>query len=225
MSLPADLAAAEAELLTALESALASQSKGRWTLDLRFEGLRLAPVALRLQRQLDQPERRCKLLFADAGATALAKRDAPDQADAITSVSDCYRGELPAESSVLVCVTPGPPDYDEVETLCDKFDGPVVLLNGRLEDAAVGIGSVARERRRGFMAQWQSAYTLQPLNAAALRHAHPGDWQIYRLDPDGYRLAGSQESKPAPEELDELLSGAAAAGLRSVDRFMRELSG
>ena len=44
MSLPADLAAAEAELLTALESALASQSKGRWTLDLRFEGLRLAPV-------------------------------------------------------------------------------------------------------------------------------------------------------------------------------------
>ena len=225
MSLPADLAAAEAELLTALESALASQSKGRWTLDLRFEGLRLAPVALRLQRQLDQPERRCKLLFADAGATALAKRDAPDQADAIASVSDCYRGELPAESSVLICVTPGPPDYDEVETLCDKFAGPVVLLNGRLEDAAVGIGSVARERRRGFMAQWQSAYTLQPLNAAALRHAHPGDWQIYRLDPDGYRLAGSQESKPAPEELDELLSGSAAAGLRSVDRFMRELSG
>ena len=225
MSLPADLVAAEAELLTALESALASNAKGRWTLDLRFEGLRLAPVALRLQRKLDQPERRCRLLFADAGATALAKRDAPDQADAITSVSDCYRGELPAESTVLVCVTPGPPDYDEVEILCDKFAGPVVLLNGRLEDAAVGIGSVARERRRGFMAQWQSAYTLQPLNAAALRHVHPSDWQIYRLDPDGYRLAGTQEAKPAPEELDELLSGAATAGLRSVDRFMRELSG
>ena len=126
---------------------------------------------------------------------------------------------------MLVCVTPGPLDYDEVEILCDKFAGPVVLLNGRLEDAAVGIGSVARERRRGFMAQWQSAYTLQPLNAAALRHAHPSDWQIYRLDPDGYRLAGTQEAKPAPEELDELLSGAATAGLRSVDRFMRELSG
>ena len=225
MSLPADLATAEAELLTALESALGSNSKGRWTLELRFEGLRLAPVALRLQRQLDQPDRRCRLLFADAGASALAKRDAPDQADAITSVSDCNRGEMPADSTVLICVTPGPPDYDDVERLCEQFPGPVVLLNGRLEDAAVGIGSVARERRRGFMAQWQSAYTLQPLNAAALRHAHPNDWQIFRLDPDGYRLAGSQESKPAPEELDELLSGAAAAGLRSVDRFMRELSG
>ena len=225
MSLPADLATAEAELLTALESALGSNSKGRWTLELRFEGLRLAPVALRLQRQLDQPDRRCRLLFADAGASALAKRDAPDQADAITSVSDCNRGEMPADSTVLICVTPGPPDYDDVERLCEQFAGPVVLLNGRLEDAAVGIGSVARERRRGFMAQWQSAYTLQPLNAAALRHAYPNDWQIFRLDPDGYRLAGSQESKPAPEELDEMLSGAAAAGLRSVDRFMRELSG
>ena len=224
MSLPADLAAAEAELLTALESALSSGSKGRWTLELRFEGLRLAPIALRLQSQLDQPGRRCKLLFADAGATALAQRDSPDQADSITSVSDCIRRDEPAETSVLVCITPGPPDYEEVETLCEKHSGPVVLLNGRLEDAAVGIGSVARERRRGFMAQWQSAYTLQPLNAAALLHAHPGDWRIYRLDPDGYRLVGTQEQRPAPEELDELLSGAAAAGLRSVDRFMRELS-
>ena len=194
-------------------------------MELRFEGLRLAPVALRLQRQLDQPDRRCRLLFADAGASALAKRDAPDQADAITSVSDCNRGEMPADSTVLICVTPGPPDYDDVERLCEQFAGPVVLLNGRLEDAAVGIGSVARERRRGFMAQWQSAYTLQPLNAAALRHAHPNDWQIFRLDPDGYRLAEAKGSKPAPEELDEMLSGAAAAGLRSVDRFMRELSG
>ena len=139
MSLPADLATAEAELLTALESALGSNSKGRWTLELRFEGLRLSPVALRLQRQLDQPDRRCRLLFADAGASALAKRDAPDQADAITSVSDCNRGEMPADSTVLICVTPGPPDYDDVERLCEQFAGPVVLLNGRLEDAAVGI--------------------------------------------------------------------------------------
>lgn len=223
MSLPGDLAAAEEELLCSLRSALAADSKGRWTLELRFEGLRLAPVALRLQRQLDQPGARVQLLFADAGATALAQRDAPDQSASISSVSDWSRRD-PAPGTVLICVAPGPPDYDEVELVCEKHDGPVVLLNGRLEDAAVGIGSVARERRRGFMARWQSAYTLQPLSGAALRHAHPDDWQVYRLDPDGYRLAGSSEQRPAPEELDELLSGGAAAGLRSVDRFMRELN-
>jgi hypothetical protein len=54
----------------------------------------------------------------------------------------------------------------------------VVTLNGRLEDAAVGIGSVARERRRGFGAQWQAAYELRPFadSAPALKPrdgAHP----------------------------------------------------
>ena len=88
MSLPVDLAAAEAQLLSALESALTENGKGRWTTELRFEGLRFTPVALRLQRQLDRPGRRCQLLFADAGATALAKRDAPDQAVSIDSLAD-----------------------------------------------------------------------------------------------------------------------------------------
>ena len=35
--------------------------------------------------------------------------------------------------------------------------GAVVLLNSRLEDAAVGIGSVARQRRKGFMSTWYGA--------------------------------------------------------------------
>jgi hypothetical protein len=38
----------------------------------------------------------------------------------------------------------------------------VVLLNGRLEDAAVGVGTVGRERRKGFLGEWQSAYALIP---------------------------------------------------------------
>jgi hypothetical protein len=88
----------------------------------------------------------------------------------------------------------------------------------------VGIGSVARERRKGFMAVWQSAYTLQPLAAAALRHAYPERWQLYRLDPDGYRAVGSFEKRPAPEELDEALTDGLGQGLRSMDRFMKDLS-
>ena len=224
MSLPDDLSAAEGQLLQALESALTENAKGRWTTELRFEGLRLTPVALRLQRQLDRPGRRCQLLFADAGATALAKRDAPDQASSINSLSDWLARSLDPEC-LLLAVTPGPPDYDDVEAVCGAHRGAVVLLNGRLEDAAVGIGSVARERRRGFMAAWRSAYTLQPLASAALMHAHPREWELYRLDPDGYRLAGRFEQRPAPEELDEALVSGSQAGLRAVDRFMRELNG
>ena len=224
MSLPVDLAAAEAQLLSALESALTENAKGRWTTEMRFEGLRFTPVALRLQRQLDRPGRRCQLLFSDAGAAALAKRDAPDQSVSIDSLADWLARNIDPER-LLLAVTPVPPDYEDVEAVCSGHQGAVVLLNGRLEDAAVGIGSVARERRRGFMAAWRSAYTLQPLANAALLHTHPNDWELYRLDPDGYRLAARFEKRPAPEELDEALVSGSQAGLRAVDRFVRELNG
>ena len=46
--LPADLRTAEAEALQALQAALAAGSGGRWTVEFRFEGLRLMPVVLRL---------------------------------------------------------------------------------------------------------------------------------------------------------------------------------
>jgi len=50
--LPADLRSAEAEAIAAVTAALADDPAGRWTLELRFEGLRLLPVVLRLCRQL-----------------------------------------------------------------------------------------------------------------------------------------------------------------------------
>ncbi len=227
MTLPADLLSAETEAVAALQAALAAEAKGRWTMDLRFEGLRLQPVALRLQVALHSEARACQLLFADAGATALAKRDAPDVAEYCHSISDWCRRQGSAASpaeDLLLLVALGPPDYEVVEQLCGQHGGAVVLLNSRLEDAAVGIGSVARERRKGFLAPWQSAYTLQPLTAAALRHAYPDRWQLYRLDPDGYRAVGSFEKRPAPEELDEALTDGFGQGLRSVDRFMKDLS-
>ena len=97
-------------------------------------------------------------------------------------------------------------------------------LNGRLEDAAVGIGSVARERRRGFVASWTACYWLQPLDAGALMRIHPDDWRVFRQDPDGYRLAGTLSSRPDSEDLAELLSTdgtqGIAAQLNTVDRFL-----
>lgn len=105
-------------------------------------------------------------MFTDAGAAALARRDAPEQAERLTSLSDRRRlqrraaeSEEPSEDAgVLVLVAPSQAEYSEVEEICLAHRGAVVLLNGRLEDAAIGIGSVARERRRGFLATWESAY-------------------------------------------------------------------
>ena len=73
------------------------------------------------------------------------------------------------------------------------------MLNGRLEDAAVGIGSVARERRKGFVASWQQAYWLQPLEGGALMRCFPDDWRLYRQDPDGYRQLEVLPERPDPD--------------------------
>ncbi len=114
-------------------------------------------------------------------------------------------------------------EYGQVEQLCGAHAGAVVLVNPSLEDAAVGIGSVARQRRRGLLAELRTAYALVPLQGRALRRAHPEPWELYRLDPDGYRLAGRFEQRPDAEQQDEALGAAEAglaAGLRAVDRLL-----
>ena len=227
--LPADLRAAEQQAHAAIGSALAAEPRGRWTLELRFEGLRLLPVVTRLSRALrDGAELR--LLFPDAGAAALARRDAADLAQHIASFSDHLRrrSDVPG-SELLLLVGASQAEYEQVETLCDSHGGPVLLINPSLEDAAVGIGSVARQRRRGFLSTWQAAYALVPLTGRALRRAHPDPWELYRLDSDGYRMVACFDSRPDAEQQEEALApdggGGVAAGLRAVDRMIGELQG
>ena len=100
--LPADLFTAEAEALEALHQALASTSGGRWTVEFRFEGLRLLPLVLRLNQALAAAGLEPRLLFADMGATALARRDAGDAAANIASFGDQQR--LQAEEARPWCV-------------------------------------------------------------------------------------------------------------------------
>ncbi len=232
--LPADLRSAESQALEALLAALPVEARGRWSVDWRFEGLRILPVALRLAAALQQAGLAVRLIFADAGGAALARRDAPELAAQIAD----FRGQMGAASdqgesageggpAVLLAVAPSPPDYDDFAELCASYPGPVVMLNGSLEDAAVGIGSVARERRRGFLSQWQPAYALQPLEAAALRFCFPGPWELYRQDPDGFRLAATFEQRPDLEMQMAALAGddgpGLAGNLRALDAFVEGL--
>ncbi len=222
--LPANLRTAEVEALGALRSALATQSAGRWTVELRFEGLRLMPVVLRLCERLAEERDDLRLLFPDAGAAALARRDAPAMAARLGSFSDQRRRQQQEPSvGTLLLVGASQAEYAEVEAVCGAHEGSVVLINSALEDAAVGIGSVARQRRRGFLAGWRPAYALLPLAGRALRLAHPGDWELYRLDPDGYRLAGRFEQKPDAEQQDLALAGRSEPGLGSNLRALGQL--
>ena len=238
--LPPDLRHAEAEALEALGGALNSDPRGRWTVEFRFEGLRLMPVALRLAQRLIEtrsatgrstPETGdVEMLFPDAGATALARRDQPELAGIISSLGDQRRRQSDGHSEgVLRLASAGPADYEDVEALCEHHSGAVVLLNGVLEDGAVGIGSVARKRRRGFLASWQSAYALIPQSGSALKRAWPEPWRLYRQDPDGFRAVATFEGRPDGEQQAEALedgrgSGGFGAGLRALDQLIEGLN-
>lgn len=225
--LPADLRTAEDQAFEALGAALGASQPNRWTVEFRFEGLRLLPLAVRCCERLVPQQPGLRLLFPDAGAAALARRDAPALADRVGSFSEQRRRqEAGEEASVLVLVAASQAEYEEVEDLCNRHRGAVVLINPSLEDAAVGIGSVARGRRRGFLAAWEAAYALVPLEGSALRRAWPAPWELYRLDPDGYRLAARFDTRPDAEQQEEALAlagGGLAAGLRAVDRMIEGL--
>ena len=223
--LPQDLRSAEAETLTAVRSALAAEPRGRWTVEWRFEGLRLLAPALRLAGDLlTETGRGGRLLFADEGAAALARRESEILAPRIASYGDERRrqGEAGGEG-LLLLVAPSQAEYDLVEALCGAHRGAVLLLNPNLEDAAVGIGSVARQRRKGFLSTWQTAYALLPDAESALRRAHPGEWELYRLDPDGYRLVRSFERRPDGESRAEALAGTGGVGLAGQLRGLNDL--
>ena len=233
--LPPDLRSAEAETLTAVRSALAAEPRGRWTVEWRFEGLRLLAPALRLAGDLlTETGRGGRLLFADEGAAALARRESEILAPRIASYGDERRrqGEAGGEGDnggegggegLLLLVAPSQAEYDLVEALCAAHRGAVLLLNPNLEDAAVGIGSVARQRRKGFLSTWQPAYALLPDAESALRRAHPGEWELYRLDPDGYRLVRSFERRPDGESRAEALAGTGGVGLAGQLRGLNDL--
>ena len=243
--LPPDLRSAEAETLTAVRSALAAEPRGRWTVEWRFEGLRLLAPALRLAGDLlTETGRGGRLLFADEGAAALARRESEILAPRIASFGDERRrqgeaggngggeagganggegGGASRDEGLLLLVAPSQAEYDLVEALCGAHRGAVLLLNPNLEDAAVGIGSVARQRRKGFLSTWQTAYALLPDAESALRRAHPGEWELYRLDPDGYRLVRSFERRPDGESRAEALAGTGGVGLAGQLRGLNDL--
>lgn len=226
--LPTDLLSAEAQALEAVAAALAADAAGRWSVEWRFEGLRVLAPSLRLLASLLEQNHSVMLVFSDAGGAALARRDAPDLADSIADFRALQQRQQQGPSEgVLLVVAPSQADYDAFEALCQGHRGAVLMLNGSLEDAAVGIGSVARQRRKGFLALWQAAYALIPLEGSALLRAFPAAWELYRQDPDGYRLAASFELRPDAETQAEALGNTVGAGvggtLRAVDSLLEGL--
>ena len=202
-TLPTDLREAENRLHTSILNILEDNKEQRIKASLLFEGLRIMPVTIRLAEFLKLNNKDPLLIWTDIGSSSLAKRDYEDFTDKIFSLKEAKTNNL--NSNIAIVTEPNHYDYELFEEFCNGFNGVIVMINGSLDDSAVGIGSVSRNRRKGFISLWKTAYWLQPLPQGALSLSYPSSWKLFRLDEDGYRYAKGFDKKPNGEEIDESL--------------------
>jgi len=199
--LPSDLLEAESNIFESIQSYfLINAEKSFLSISLRFEGLRINPIIFRLSDKLNKSKYDNILLWADAGGAALAKRDNPELANKIFTFKEFLNSSELLNSILLVC-SPQPYDIDMFEKVCSHTNSTVIMINGKLEDPIVGIGSVGREMRKRFAEKWNVVYFVQPLSLGALLKKFPNDWQLFKLNPNGYSFVKSFDKRPDDETI------------------------
>ncbi len=204
--LPKDLATAEQDMYKSISSYIATNESNRISLSLKFEGLRIMPVAFRLYEKLNQDNFDVLLCWPDAGGAALARNNYQDIKDSIFTFKEATQKIKEYRSKLIVAISPKYFDYEEFESLCTSHENFVIMLNGNLEDPMIGIGSVARSRRKSFLLSWHNVYSLEPLSKGALMKTYPSDWALFILCEEGYRFLNSFDNKPSQEEIFESMN-------------------
>ncbi|NES20989.1 MAG: DUF1995 family protein [Symploca sp. SIO3E6] len=154
-----------------------------------------------------------KVLFADTGAAALARRDwgeVPFQVTDVGTSRSPVDNKIEPEDKAFLIVAPSSVEVNQVEKLCNLAqERPCVLLNPQLEDISiVGIGVAARQLRERFLSTIESCYYLRPLDGAALLYSYPGLWQVWLETEDEYQLIAEQPQKPVGEAIEQILAQA-----------------
>lgn len=185
-----------------------------------------------------------KVIFPDAGAAALARRDwgqVPFKIEDLGLSRRPVDEKIQPEDKVFLLVAPTSVEVTQVEKLCQAAgDRPVVLLNPRMEDAgAVGIGYAGRALRDRFLSTLESCYYLRPLEGAAVLRRYPGSWQVWLETADeDYKLIAEVPKKPVGEDIDLIIAEATGTSgtsdaaqppkktgfMASLEQFLRALS-
>lgn len=185
-----------------------------------------------------------KVLFPDAGAAALARRnwgEVPFKMSDLGSSRSPVERKIEPEDDVFLLVSPSSVEVGQVEKLFNLAgDRPCILLNPQLEDLKViGIGYTARQMRDRLLSTIESCYYLEPLNSAALRRSYPGRWEVWLETDEDYQLIAEQPQKPVGEALDLILGKATGSSdtdeptpppakktglLTNLQRFLNALS-
>ena len=199
--LPADLKEAEENLYESIRNYLSTSSeKSFLSINLKFEGLRINPIIFRLSNKLIKIQKQNILLWSDAGGAALAKRDNPELSNKIFTFKE-FLNKSNNLNTILLVSSPQPYDIEMFEEVCSHTNSTVIMINGKLEDPIVGIGSVGRDMRKRFADKWKTIYFIQPLSLGALLKKYPSNWELYKLGSNGYSFINSFEKRPDDETI------------------------
>ncbi|MGB3613355.1 MAG: DUF1995 family protein [Elainellaceae cyanobacterium] len=234
LTLPKSLDEAVIQARSATQAAL-DDGYQRLQVELVFPELKILPIAQSFLDAFEPLGPKLRVVFPDAGAAALARRDWGDQPYAIRGISD-MNAEFQDDEAVFVFVEPSSVEVIQVEALCQGAgDRPVIMLNPHLEDVAiVGIGYAARQLRERFLSQFDACYYLRPLSDAALFRCYPHPWQLWQQKGEDYELIDERETRPTADEIDQQLMGTLEPGdaaqpprrslLSELQSFLRALS-
>lgn len=211
-TVPTTLEEAIAQAQTATQAAL-DAGCGRIQIDLAVPEIALQAQAIALQFAplFSDYGSGLKLLFPDAGAASLARRDWQETP---FSVSDLGSRRTPVDikisdtDEIFLVISPSPVEVQAVERLCTLAgDRPVILLIPQLEDVSVvGIGYAARQLRERFLSTIETAYYFKASEGAAIVRAYPSPWQVWLETEGEYQPISEESQKPDEETLKRLLA-------------------
>ncbi|MEO1430108.1 MAG: DUF1995 family protein [Cyanobacteria bacterium J06632_19] len=187
----------------------------RLQVELLFPELKPLPVAQQFLPAFDEYGDRLKVLFADAGSAALARRDwneVPFQLlDIGTGRITSIESKVQPEDEIFLFVQPTSVEVPQLEKLCEIIgeQRPFVMFAPRLEDSSiVGIGYAARQTRQRFISTIESCYYLRPIfEEAAVFRCYPGLWEVWVEKNGDYEKVAELPNKPSGDELDAIISG------------------
>ncbi|BAZ15976.1 hypothetical protein NIES4071_78490 [Calothrix sp. NIES-4071] len=243
--LPKTLEDAIIQAQQATQAAIAD-GQTRLQVELLFSELKFMPVAEQFIPGFESYGDKLKVLFADAGASALARRDwgsVPFQIEDVgTGRAASLESKIKPEDELFLFISPTTQEVPQLEQLCQIIGDarPFVMLNPRLEDSSiVGIGYAARQVRERFINTIESCYYLRPIfEEAAVFRCYPGMWEIWVQNAGNYQKVAELPQRPTGEEIDMILAKGQPTTtpngetvpakkpnmLRSLQRFLKALS-
>lgn len=170
-----------------------------------------------------------KVFFADAGAAALARREWGNPSYSVRGVNELLTPLVPSDRAVVI-VAPTPVEVTTIEQMClAAGDRPFILLNPKLQDAAVvGIGYAGRQLRERFLNTLELCYYLRPLSEEMiLWRCYPQPWQIWQYTAGAVTCLAEFDQRPSGEAVQHILARQTGRGsegfLSRLGRFLRAL--